>query len=378
MKILINLSTLKKGGGQNVALNFLHSLIMMNDASNSYYFLVVEGSQIHLFLKNNNQQNILLTSKSPLKRVFNEIFKYSPFIRNCKIDVIYTYFGYGLFIGKTPQICGVAVSNVFFPEIKFWEGNLLNLSIKFLIDKYRIYGIKKAAGLIFENKLLEERSHSLFNKSTKNTTYIPPTFNSEFDEEILNIPELNRKSLKLLMLCGWQLNKNIMRVPEIAFNLKKKNKNIQFIISAPKDNSKIYNEFLSLANQYDVQDVISIIGTVKKEHLKSLYEQIDYVLLMSKLESFSNNIIEAWHFNKPLIISDEEWAHSICGKAAYYIDRESPEKIADSILDLSSNYFKQNELIKNGLIMEKLHPTITEKTEKEISFLKKIYYESKN
>lgn len=378
MNILINLSTLKKGGGQNVALNFLHSLIMINDSSDTYYFLVVENSQIHNYLENNNQQNILLTSPSPVKRVFNEIFKYSNFIRNHKIDVVYTYFGYGMFAVKTPQICGVAVSNVFFPKIKFWEGNHINIFIKKLIDKYRVYGIKKAAGLIFENKLMEKRSHSLFKISNEITTYIPPTFNPDFDEEIFNIPELNVSALKLLMLCGWQLNKNIMRVPEIAYYLKNKNINFQFIITAPKDNSKIYKEFLSLSKQYNIQEHLSIIGPVRKKNLKSLYEQIDFVLLMSKLESFSNNIIEAWHFQKPLIISDEDWARSICGKAAYYIDRESPEKIADSIQYLQSNINLQNELISEGIERKKDYPSVIEKTKKEIAFVKKIFYEYKS
>lgn len=378
MKILLNFSTLKKGGGQNVGLNFLHSLINMNKFSDTFYFLVVKNSQIHQFLKRNKQQNILLTSPSQIKRVFNEIFKYSNFIRNHKIDVVYTYFGYGLFAGKTPQICGVAVSNVFFPEINFWEGNHINIFTKKLIDKYRVYGIKKAAGLIFENKLMEKRSHSLFKLSSENTTYIPPTFNPDFDEEIFNIPDLNERALKLLMLCGWQLNKNIMRVPEIAYYLKKKKINFQFIITAPKDNSKIYNEFLSLSTQYNIQEHISIIGPVRKENLKSLYEQIDFVLLMSKLESFSNNIIEAWHFQKPLIISDEEWARSICGKTAYYIDRESPEKIADSIQYLQSNINIQNELIAEGIESKNDYPSVFEKTKKEIEFVKKIFYEYKS
>lgn len=375
MNILINLSTLKKGGGQNVALNFLYTLFENIKDTNEYYFLVVKNSEIHKYLTKYTQNNILTTSSSPVYRIYKELFYFSKRLKYIKIDIIYTYFGYGLFLTKIPQVCGVAVSNVFFPEIKFWEGNLLHITIRNIIDKYRIYGIKKSAALIFENKLMEERSHSLYNIPIERTVYIPPSFNPDFEEEKLIIPEFKEKSLKLLMLCGWQLNKNIMKVPEIAYYLKQKNENIQFIITAPKDNSKLYKEFLSLTKRYQVQEVISIIGPIKKQQLKSLYEQIDYVLLMSKLESFSNNIIEAWYFNKPLIVSNEEWAKTICKNAAYYINRESPKDIAKAIDSLNLNIEIQNQLIREGGIQIKIYPSISEKTKREILFLEKIFNE---
>ena len=123
MNILINLSTLKKGGGQNVGLNFLSGLLELKDYNDTYFFLVVKNSHIHDFLLDNNRKNILITSPSPIKRIYKEVFTMSSIFRKLKIDVIYTYFGYGLFRSDIPQICGVAVSNIFFPEIKFWHGN---------------------------------------------------------------------------------------------------------------------------------------------------------------------------------------------------------------------------------------------------------------
>lgn len=378
MKILINLSALKKGGGQNVGLNFLQGLYETNNDKHSYFFLVVENSVIHQFLKEKKQDNILITCASPIKRVFRELVVFPNIFKQLKIDIIYTYFGYGLFRGKTPQVCGVAVSNIFFPEIKFWQGNFLKIFLKKLIDKYRLYGIKKASALIFENKTMEDRSHSLFYISPKKTIYIPPSFSPNFEQEELIISELNNNAVKLLLLCGWQLNKNIMKIPEIAYHLKKRNNNFQFIITAPKDNSKIHKEFLLLIKQYEVHDMISIIGLVKKQQLKSLYDQIDFVLLMSKLESFSNNIIEAWHFKKPLMISNEEWAYSICKNAAYYLNRESAKEVADSIQDLKSNSIKQNELTEEGLKQIRNYPSITEKTRREISFIEKIFNELKS
>lgn len=377
MRLLINLSTLKKGGGQNVALNFLKELINNKYSTQDYFFLVVDNSPIHHFLKNNNQQNILLTSSSPIKRIIKELFFVFK-LKKLKIDIVYTYFGFALWSKKIPQVCGVAVSNIFFPEIKFWEGNIIQLSIRNLIDKYRFYGIKNATALIFENRVMEERSHSLFKIPVIKTMFIPPSFSSSFDQEVLDVPELNNRNVKLLLLCGWQLNKNILKVPEIAYYLKKLNCQFQFVITAPNDNSKIHKKFKSLLDKFKVHDMISIIGPVKKEQLYSLYNQINFVLLMSKLESFSNNIIEAWHFHKPLVISDEEWAHSICENAAFYVNRENAQEIAGSIEYLVSNKSIQSELIEEGLKQINNYPSVTDKTRQEISFIEKIFNEYKS
>lgn len=377
MNILFNFSTLKIGGGQNVALNFLNDLIKRNSIKPTYYFLVVKDSTIHQLLLDNNVENIFTTYSSPIKRILKELFYVSSIVRKYKVDLVYSYFGHALFRGKIPQVSGVAISNVFFPEIDFWQGSRLSVFVNKLIDKYRIYGVKKADALIFENKSMEKRSHLLYGIQSEKTTFIPPSLNLSFESTDLNLPKLQKDATKLLMLCGWQLNKNIMNVPIIASHLKKKNKKFQFVITAPLDNSKYHKAFIELTERYQVQDMIYITGSISKSQLKSLYEQIDFVLLMSKLESFSNNIIEAWYFNKPLIVSNEAWSRSICNDAAYYIDRSSTTKTAESIITFNMNENLQQEVINQGLLELKTYPTITEKTDMELTFLNKIYNEYK-
>jgi glycosyltransferase involved in cell wall biosynthesis len=376
MKILLNFSTLKNGGGQNVALNFLNCLMDIDVKDNLFYFLVVKDSIIHNYLESKNQNNIFITSASPFKRSILEYFKFSNVFKKHNIDIIYTYFGYGLFRSGIPQVCGIAVSNIFYPDMKFWNGNFLNVLIHKAIDLYRIYGVKNADALIFENNIMQERCHRLYGIIPTKTIFIAPSFSPNFFIEKYNSPLLKKTTIKLLMLCGWQLNKNIFKVPEIAYALKKYNIPFQFIITAPNDNSKIHLDFMKLVMKYNVTDMISIVGTVKKQQLESLYSQIDYVLLMSKLESFSNNIIESWYYRKPLIVSNEEWALSICQNAALYVNRDYPANIADSIYKLHCNSMLQTELVEGGISLLTSYPTIMERTKMEIDFLEKIYNEA--
>jgi len=371
MNILINLATLKAGGGQNVGLNFLQSLNSVKRKNWNFHFISAKNTRIHKYLEKHQLGGFTIVPANPLKRILFELFCGQKIIKNNKIDIIYSYFGLGLYPKNTPQVIGSADSNLYFPEIDFWEQYKgLKRTKRRIVDNYRIWGIKRANGIIFENKILEERCQQIF--KITNTTFIKPSINLNFETKVFKMPILN-KSPKGLFLCGWQRNKNFILIPEIAAKLRELNQEFHFIITAPMDDSEDHILFNRLVNKYKVNDMISIVGQINKEELSSLYQQIDYVFLLSKLESFSNNIIEAWHFEKPLIISDELWAKSICLDGAIYVDRNSTAEIAKEIIELESNDNKKSNILYNARKILNTYPDILEKTNKELDYLSYIY-----
>lgn len=377
MRILFNFSFINSGGGQNVALNFIEDLEFKKD----YFFLVIKNSKTHMLLKSKNFENILFTYNNRLLRLFFEFIYGKRILNKNKIEIIYTYFGYSFFPKKIPQVIGAADSNLFFPEINFWEGYYgIRLFLKKLIDKFRIYGLKNANGIIFENPILEKKCHELFNIKGKTITILP-SINLDYNQADLDLKDLfknNTPSKCGLFLCGWQINKGIFKIPEIALMLKKKNIYFKFIITAPKDNSKIHLEFMRIINNYNLNNYIEIIGQVDKSNLKSLYNQVDVVFLLSKLESFSNNIIEAWSYERLLVVSDEEWSKSICLNAAKYVDRENIHSIVEIIEDLITEKNKFESTIKNGLDQLNRFPLISQKTKSELEFITKVLDYEKN
>lgn len=377
MRVLFNFSAIKKGGGQNVTFNTLE-YIYSNCGLNNYYYFVAKGSPIHQYLVDKKCVTFFSLPQNPVFRILYEIFLCRKFLFKNKIDIIFSYFGFGLFPKKIPQVIGSADSNLYFPEIDFWkEYSWHKRIIKFLIDRYRIYGLYRANGVIFENSILESRCKLIYNIRARTTTILPSInldFNSTSEKFELNIPSNN--SRVGLFLCGWHLNKNVMLIPEIAKYLKINGIDFHFIITAPIDNSDIQKEFVALVEKYKVADMISIVGTIKKEHLKSLYEKIDFVFLLSKLESFSNNIIEAWAYKKVLIISDELWARSICMNAAVYVKRDDPDSIGQQIIELLNDNDFILKLINYGENMFISYPDISSKFDQEKKFLIDIYENS--
>jgi len=374
MHLLINFSTLKAGGGQNVAMNFLYAIdkIQLNDI-NIFYF-VAQNSQPHKFLETKGMKNYFVVASNPIKRILFEIIESEKMLKQWDIDIIYSYFGYGFFPKEYKQVVGSADSNLYFPEIDFWKDYKgLSRIKKYLVDQYRIFGIKQAISVVFENSALEERGTKIY--KLKNTVTIKPSINMSFNDEKFIFPNSIRKDIfKGLFLCGWHMNKNVLKIPEIAFYLKKAGVDFQFILTAPiyKTND-IYIQFMKLVEKYEVQKMCFVVGQVNKEELKSLYEQVDFVFLLSKLESFSNNIIESWYFQKPLIVSNEEWAYSICKKAAYYVNRDNAKEIALKIEQLLKNQEKIDRIISTGLKELKNYPSIEERINIEMEYLYNVY-----
>ena len=376
INLLVNFGTLKYGGGQNVALNFISSLLDLKylDETINYHFIIVRNSQIHNFFLENNMKNYFFVPSNPLLRILFEFLFGRYIIRKYAIDIIYSYFGMGLYPKNIPQITGSADSNLYYPDIKFWsQYSGLKLFAKKIIDRYRIWGLKRSAGIIFENEALELQCHNLFN--IKETRFIKPSIFVDKNKFIdFNLKYIFKNDVKYgLFLCGWQLNKNIMKIPEIAKKLKSEKIKFEFILTAPDNNSKIHNEFLNKVKKYEVESMVHIVGQVKKEELSSLYNHIDLVFLLSKLESFSNNIIEAWKFKKILLVSSEPWAKSICRDGALYVNRESSSDILKKIKTILNDEIFKNKILDNAEKILQSYPTINERTKQELNYIKEIY-----
>lgn len=373
IRVLVNFATLKQGGGQNVAMNFLYAVGSTPGLLDGFFifYLVAKDSEPHRFLEKMGADNYRVFSRNPTIRILQEIFYGSLIVHRNNFDVIYSYFGYGQFFTRIPQICGAADSNLFFPEIDFWsQYRGLSLLKKRLVDIYRLSNIKRAHAVIFENAVMEERARKIY--TLKRTKVILPSIAISDSSENKQFLSFRPGVARGLFLCGWQLNKNVFLIPEIAAVLKARGCDFQFILTAPLDGSENHRKFEELVRKYGVEELVSLIGPVGKDHLGDLYRSIDFVLLLSKLESFSNNIIEAWFYHRPLLISDELWAHSICGDAAIYVNRDSAEYISSKIMVLIEDEIMRTTVIENGRAALAGYPTIEERISQEMEYVRHV------
>jgi glycosyltransferase involved in cell wall biosynthesis len=372
VRLLINFSTLKTGGGQNVALNFLYAAHSRPADDITCYYLVARNSEAHRYLRHDRSQPYIVAPRSALGRILFEFFLGWYFLTKHKIDIVYSYFGYALFPRRWPQVSGSADSYLYFPEVDFWRGyrGLVRLR-KRIVDRYRIFGVKRGHAVVFETSLLEERARRIY--GLKNTTTILPSIHISDQGLTFNLPgAVPPKAPRGLFLCGWHLNKNVMVIPDLAAELKRRQRAFTFILTAPPDGSAEHRQFSSMVRENNVADMVFITGPAQKAQLKSLYDQIDCVFLLSKLESFSNNIIEAWSYGKALVISDELWARSICQDAAVYVDRDSVVDIADRLITMLDSPTLIADKVDRGKAMLGNYPSIESRITQELDYIRNV------
>jgi glycosyltransferase involved in cell wall biosynthesis len=374
MNLLVNLIPIKIGGGQQVADNFVTQVLKDQDIDP--YFLVTENSFIHRKLEQKRVLKLFIVGVSLSKRFFFQQFLLKKIIEDNNIDLIYTLFGPGLHSSKVKSVTGCAYSNLFFPEIDFWKEYSRFERLKYkIIDYYRLKTTLKSHSIIFENNAMRKRAISLFNYPEKRTKLILPSI-SEYPEEPCSeelssrLENINSKNFNILLLSGWAKNKNIHMIPNILNKLYlEEKKDVTFLITV----SPNHPESVALrkrAVELGVEKGIIFFGSVLPTEVPFLYKNTSASILLSKLESFSNTIIESWYFKKPLIISDEEWSREICGSACVYVNRENAVDIAQKILLIKDNKTARVELEKRSVIKLEKYPSPQQKIVEQLNFLR--------
>jgi glycosyltransferase involved in cell wall biosynthesis len=379
MRFLINLIPIKSGGGQQVASNFItHAPEFCNG---ELVYLTTKGSHISSLLVERGAEFVEVED-SLFNRFLLSYFHLKKIVKDHNVDVIYTLFGPGLFVKNIPSITGCAYSNLFFPEIDFWFSYKGLQKVKHkLIDWYRLKNTLKSDAIIFENEAMQKRCYELFNYPREKTTLILPSISSYPNEKYIqpensiSSEEEEEKPFVVLLLTGWHPNKNIEIIPHILKSLADKGcTSVKFHVTVDKEHEWSMS-LKEKGKELNIWEHIELLGAILPENIPIVIQNSDAIGLFSLLESFSNNIIEAWHFKKPLLISDEEWSRAICKDAAVYVDRMNPHHIAEMILKLKNNHSFLNEIVQKGVDISTTYPSPKEKVQLQFEFINRILNE---
>lgn len=346
MKILINCSNLKKGGGLQVA----HSFINEINHFKKHEFIVLASNalvnQLEVEKLKKNIQVLYHDTKAGFYGALTGKEKtLSAIEKKINPDIVFTVFGPSYWKPKAKHLAGFAKGHYIYADSPYFTKINNSKKTKIRIKRFlHLFDLKHFNdAIVTESKNVSDRVKLLF--PTKPVFTVSNTYNQVFDH-----PEDWDYSIKLPVYDGITLltisanypHKNLDVIPLVIDRLKTKYPDFEFrfVITLNQEHLK------GLKEEY-LKNIL-FIGKVSINQCPFLYQQADFMFLPTLLECFSASYPEAMRMETPILTSDLPFARGICGKAANYFDPINPDKIAETIFNTSKDFDRVSNLKLEG------------------------------
>ena len=194
--------------------------------------------------------------------------------------------------------------------------------------------------------------------------------NSEFTKsELIKLLDLNEGGISVV----YPYFNNSIFYPSIESHLEinhKRNEKVILSVGSDQPNKNIENVILTLKNLPDnyrlvrvgstthtgklIEDLglskrISMYKNLKTEEIANLYRKADILLFPSLHEGFGIPLIEAMASGTPVVTSDRGSLPEVVGESGIIVDPLDPKKMAERILEVTTNEKLNEKIIFNGL-----------------------------
>ncbi len=331
MKILINASTVKFGGGLTVALNFIKAFTNLN----SIHPAIIIAPRNVGFERLECDRIILITVPGMLHLwIFRFFLDYIWIKQKIKINRI----DFVISLGNLPipnyKKQALLFDNPFLTLTSF--NNIpLNITNK-IKHKLRNFSFRmrlNSLSLIFTQSELQNRLLMKKFKHLPGTVIIPNSYTTLFiNSGSKEIPAIRQKNkIILLAFSRYYEHKNLEILLDLASLFKKYGANYLIYLTIRSNQGKGARKILSSISKLKLNDYIKNLGEIAPFNLHIVYDQVDAVILPTLLESFSSVYADAMKFRKPVFTSNREFAKEVCGNAAFYFNPFSARDIYNTL-----------------------------------------------
>jgi len=350
-KVLLNATTIIKGGGVQAVVSFIRSLMDVRELDDLDWHLilspVVNRQLEQLNLKINFEKDLVLPD-SPAKS-FKSRNILRDYVEKREIDCVFTFFGPAYVKFPVLHICGVADGWVTHSDLEAYSKihSWLERLKVFLLCLYKGFWFRRADAWFVEQEAARKGLAGRFGIQQEDVTVIANNC-AEHYHDFKGLPLLDGDTMRVLIFASYYPNKNIELVPYIANALKEVGRaNIEFILTIHEDDPGL-NRVMMLAKSLDVEKSIRNIGPVDVLDGPALYRSCKILLMPSILETFSAVYPEAMCMGLPIVTADKYFSRAICDKAACYYESDNANEAANLISKLLRDETYYNHLVAEG------------------------------
>ena len=353
MRLLVNASTLRFGGALQVAASFIEKSI---DDPRGHVFNYAVSQQVYDTLGDSYTRagkfTVVRNSPARLIKGRKTRSRLQQVESNFNPDVVFTVFGPAYVKFESIHCCGFASPWVTHPStIALNKLPLLQRQKKILESRYKLLRLSRKDHYWVEAGVAQRGLSRLLDIPRERIPVIPNTYSSGFvGAQTEKSGNQDDSDIRVLCLAHPYPHKNLDIVPKVAYELRNSPKRFVFLMTLPEEfpqSQKIIQEFTRLG----ISHMVNNLGKVPLKDVPGRYQQADIVYLPTLLETYSATYPEAMVMRRPIVTSDLDFAHDICGRAALYTDHLSPQDAAKKIEAVVSDPDLESELVEQGLEM---------------------------
>ena len=369
MNILVNASNLKAGGGLQVADSICrqlyrfkehHFYVVLSSAFTSLKGVIeaFENTEVDVYDIKNNLKTILFGREEHLDSLLE---KY-------KIDCVLTVFGPSRWIPRCPHLCGFARGQIIFTDSPFYQHQSIKSSLRrFFRHKFIKYLYKREAKYLYsENPFVTRKIEELFvdKKAYTVSNYYNQVFDSPAEWEKVTL--LPFDGIRIVTIATAYPHKNLKIAIPISEYLKKNYPlfKFKFIFTIQKEN---YPDIPK-----EIEDCFEFVGTVSIAQCPSLYSQCNVSFQPTLMECFTATYPESMKMDIPIVTTDLNFAHALCGEAAHYYDALNASSAAEALYKVATDKSFSNHLVEEGKEQLKKFDNYEQRANKIIQILEGI------
>ena len=287
-----------------------------------------------------------------LRRWIDETFVLPRIVREFRPDVVVGLADRGLVRPPCPQAILVHRAQLFYPPkhsgADTWRNRLL--------FRYHAHHLRKSLRrtdlLLCQTPVAERRLRQTYGYTGR--VEVLPNAVSRFTvggEVEAAMPEPLRPyadRMRLFCLTRYYGHKNLEAAVEVFRRFWEDLPDVVVITTIASDQHPNARRFLRAIARHGLGDHVVNVGPLPQAALAGYYRNCQALFLPTLLESFSGTYLEAMHFGVPILTSDLDFAHAVCGDAAIYFDPWDPVSIKNAILRLKGDPALGAELVAKG------------------------------
>lgn len=386
MKILLDCSNVRVGGAVQCAISIIS---FAKDCDRHDWVLILSenlsmqiptdwdlcfGSVLRLRRSNGVIRQLMVSGEVKKFEQINEV------------DIVYSLFGPTYWSPKSKHLVGFAKSQYIYPDVElFAEKKLISRAVKTFLYKIKLMVHKKlflmADYLVAETETVRIRAAKSLGFSLDAFFVVKNSYSQVFEDSIMSLDKLERQDkncFRIFTPSAWYPHKNLEIIPSVAKALSGMTSAKFLFVLTLDPNSLPWKQIEKEAVRLEVGGALVTVGKVDHEKLASHYMGADVVFLPTLLECSSAVYPESMMSSKPIVTSDLDFAHELCGEAADYFDPRNPEMAARTIFEYIRKPKKISE--KKGLltrVLKENYPAPKDKFEAQLKLLEQIGSEYK-